>query len=173
MRIGLLGAQGTGKTTLLEALCQEPEFKGYTKCVEVTRWILKLNMPINEGGSDMGQRLIMMKLIENAVLYPDMITDRTIVDCLVYTQWLYNQGNVSQETLDLVKLAFDRVIGMYDRLFYIPVEFDIEDDGVRSSSKQFQQEIEQLFEHNIKDINVIRLSGSVEQRMNQVKEGIK
>jgi len=57
---------------------------------------------------------------------------------------------------------------MYDHLFYIAPEFPIEDDGVRSSSEQWQNEIVEIFEDTILEfgLNVIRVSGSVRQRVN-------
>ena len=63
---------------------------------------------------------------------------------------------------------------MYDYLFYIKPEFPIEDDGVRSSSQQWQDEIVRLFDQYINQYNlkVIPVSGSVRERVNTILKTI-
>jgi len=80
MRIGITGAQSVGKTTLLNALRSEKLFKDYAICDEVTRRVKSYGLPINEGGTDTTQRLIMNEHIYNAFMHEDMLTDRTALD---------------------------------------------------------------------------------------------
>ena len=97
VRIGISGAQSVGKTTLLNALRSEKCFWGYNIRNEVTRTVKSYGIDINENGSDISQMLIMKEHIYNLVMFDDMITDRTSLDGLVYTKWLYNQGKVSED----------------------------------------------------------------------------
>ena len=65
----------------------------------------------------------------------------------------------------------------YDKIFYLKPEFDIVDDGVRSSSVQFRDEIASIFEryiaeYNLKKHNIVELSGSVEERLEAIKRVI-
>jgi GTPase SAR1 family protein len=174
MKIGISGAQSVGKTTLLNALRSENCFKDYSIRNEVTRSVKALGININESGSDISQQLIMKEHIYNLVVFDNMITDRTSLDGLVYTKWLHNQGKVSEDCyIDAINV-FKKTVGMYDHLFYIAPEFPIEDDGVRSSSEQWQNEIVDIFEDTILEfgLKVVRVSGSVRERVNTILKTI-
>lgn len=174
MRIGISGAQSVGKTTLLNALRSEKCFKDYNIRNEVTRSVKALGININEGGSDISQQLIMKEHIYNLVMFDNMITDRTSLDGLVYTTWLYDSGKVSPECFVETQMIFEKTIKMYDYVFYIAPEFPIEDDGVRSASKQWQNEIVTLFDAviNTYKVPVINVSGSVRERVNTILKTI-
>lgn len=170
MRIGISGAQSVGKTTLLHALRSEEVFKGYPVCDEVTRTVKRMGFDINTAGSDATQTMIMMMHIQNIFLNPALLTDRTSLDGLVYTTWLYANAKVSTDTLMYAKRVFLATIQEYDRIYYIRPEFDIVGDGVRSDDKAFQEEIVELFEDTIDEyeLPVILLSGSVRERVEEV-----
>lgn len=174
MRIGISGAQSVGKTTLLNALRSEKCFKEYDVRNEVTRTVRDYGLSINEDGSDITQRLIMKEHIYNLVMFDNMITDRTALDGIVYTHWLYVNDKVSGTCAGECQDIFQKIVGMYDYLFYIKPEFPIEDDGVRSSSQQWQDEIVVLFDKYIKEynLNVINVSGSVRERVNTILKTI-
>ena len=174
MRIGISGAQSVGKTTLLNALRSEKCFKDYTIRNEVTRSVKALGININESGSDISQQLIMKEHIYNLVMFDDMITDRTALDGLVYTTWLYDSGKVSPECFVETQMIFEKTIKMYDYVFYIAPEFPIEDDGVRSASQEWQNEIVTLFDAIIDTykVPVINVSGSVRERVNTILKTI-
>lgn len=176
MRIGISGAQSVGKTTLLNALRSEKCFWGYNIRNEVTRKVRALGLDINENGSDITQELIMKEHIYNLVMFNCMITDRTSLDGVVYTKWLHDQGKVTEDCyIDTINI-FKKTIDMYDYLFYIAPEFPIENDGVRSVSERWQQEIVDIFEDFILEFNlskkVVRVSGSVRERVNTILKTI-
>lgn len=170
MRIGITGAQSVGKTTLLNALRSEKFFKDYAICNEVTRRVRSYGIPINEDGTSVTQRLIMNEHIVNIFMYDKMLTDRTSLDGLVYTLYLYKKGQIDSGTLTYVNDVFNKTIQSYDTIFYIEPEFDIVDDGERSVSKEFRDEIVELFESVIKrnHLKVTRVKGSVRDRVNMI-----
>lgn len=172
MRIGISGAQSVGKTTLLNALRSEEVFQDYTICDEVTRRVKGYGLFINENGNDITQRLIMQEHIVNIFMYNNMITDRTALDGLVYTNYLRQKGKVSDELLKFAYKVYDKCISRYDIMFYVPPEFDIEDDGVRSVDKEFRDKIVEMFDATIEshNLDVVRLTGSVRQRTQKVIE---
>lgn len=174
MRIGISGAQSVGKTTLLNALRSERCFKDYAIRNEVTRKVRELGLDINEQGTDVTQELIMREHIYNLVMFDDMITDRTSLDGVVYSHWLYDDKKVTSECMDEILRVFQKTINKYDFMFYIRPEFPIEDDGVRSASEQWQNEIVELFEYYIKtfNLNVVIVSGSVRERVNTILKTI-
>lgn len=170
MRIGITGAQSVGKTTLLNALRSEKFFKDYAICDEVTRRVRSYGIPINEEGTGVTQRLIMNEHIVNIFMHDKMLTDRTAIDGLVYTLYLHKKGKVDNKTLQYVDTVFKKLINQYSYIFYIEPEFDIVDDGERSISKEFRDEIVELFDSVIvkNKINVTRIKGSVRNRVDMV-----
>ena len=169
MRIAFTGAQSTGKTTLLEAIKQNEEFRyKYEFIDEITRRMVKKGLKINEAGGNTTQLLIMNEHIKN-LLYEDVIMDRCMLDGLVYTDWLHWEGKVKTWVYEYTKNVFDHYINRYDLIFYLKPEFDIVDDGVRSVDIKFRNEIVERFERYVKHVQVpvIILSGTVEQRLEQ------
>ena len=170
MKIGITGAQSVGKTTLLNALRSEKLFKDYVICDEVTRRVKSYGLPINEEGTDITQCLIMNEHIVNVFMNGNMLTDRTALDGLVYSTYLYKNNKISLNTLKYVKDVFYKVWQSYNCVFYIEPEFEIVDDGVRSNNKQFRDEIAELFETVIEKekLNLRRVKGSVRDRVNTI-----
>lgn len=169
MKIAFTGAQSTGKTTLLEAIKQNEEFRyKYEFIDEITRRMIKKGLKINEEGSDTTQLLIMNEHIKN-ILYSDVIMDRCLLDGVVYTRWLYEKNNVSKWVWDYAQTVFEQYVNRYDYIFYLTPEFGIVDDGVRSIDISFRDEIAELFEQYITrtSVPVIKLTGTVEERLNQ------
>ena len=170
MKIGITGAQSVGKTTLLNALRSEKLFERYAICDEVTRRVKSYGLPINEEGTDITQRLIMNEHIVNVYMNSNMLTDRTALDGLVYSTYMYKNNKISLNTLKYVKDVFYKVWQSYNCVFYIEPEFEIVDDGVRSNNKQFRDEIAELFETVIEKekLNLRRVKGSVRDRVNTI-----
>jgi nicotinamide riboside kinase len=170
MKIGITGAQSVGKTTLLNALRSEKLFKDYIICDEVTRRVKGYGLPINEEGTDITQRLIMNEHIVNVFMYGNMLTDRTALDGLVYSTYLFKNNKINNTTMKYVKEVFNKVWHSYDYVFYIEPEFEIVDDGVRSINKQFRDEIADMFEATIEKekLSMLRVKGSVRNRVNTI-----
>lgn len=176
MRIGIGGAQSVGKTTLLNALRSEKIFRDLKVCNEVTRRVKSYGLPINEEGSDITQRLIMQEHIVNVFMNNDFITDRTALDGVVYTKYLHENGKVTDETMTFATDVFVKLFPMYDVMFYIPPEFEIQNDGVRSVDENFRNRVVKIFEEYIDTyrLDVVKLNGSVRERVdiaiNVIKE---
>ena len=175
MIISFTGAQSTGKTTLLNELKKWKEFEDYVFIDEITRNVSKLGMNINEKGDDATQTAIMNAHIENLKKGDNLILDRCSLDGVVYTHYLYSHGRVSRDTFDYARQIFTETCLKYDKIFYLKPEFDIVNDGVRSSSVQFRDEIADIFERYITEFNlgkwnVAELSGSVEDRLKAIKK---
>ena len=180
MIISFTGAQSTGKTTLLNLIRDKNYDFNYVD--EVTRRIKReYNLPINESGGDITQSMIMADHIANVYRKGDhdvTVLDRCAVDGVVYTQWLYNNGQVKKATLDHAKLIFEMLIEEYDAIFITsPVDVELVDDGERSTNIEFREDIQSLFDMYIghlmvdnKDENVFVVAGTVEERMNYIQK---
>ena len=175
MKIAFTGAQSTGKTTLLEAIKQNEEFRyKYEFIDEITRRMIKKGLKINEAGGNTTQLLIMNEHIKNT-LYTDAIMDRCIIDGAVYTNWLWKEGKVENWVREYSINVFAHYKDQYDYIFYLKPEFDIVDDGTRSTNTRFRDDIVGLFDRYIGYLNVpvINLTGSVEERLEKFYSTIK
>ena len=166
------GAQSTGKTTLLK-LCKE-RHKNFKYVDEVTRKIHRDGFDINNTANnyDQTQLLICEDHLRNIRLNGKYLLDRCIVDVYVYTRYLFEREKVSIETYRLTKCLLDCYVNKYTKIFYTdPRDVRLVDDGVRSADKEFRDSIVGIY--NAIGIecfdNVIKLSGTVEERYNQIR----
>lgn len=174
--VSFTGAQSTGKTTLLNRL-KESEYSQWYYVDEVTRLVQReYGVLINEAGDDITQLLILDKHLHNAIKCKshNTIMDRCIVDGLVYTQWLYRNGNVSYQTLNHAEHLFKLLIGDIDCIFLpYPGDVAIHDDGVRSTNNNFRQDVIKLFDDVLARPEVankvIVVKGTVEERYNIIQ----
>jgi nicotinamide riboside kinase len=174
--ISFTGAQSSGKTTLLNKCKDELPGKWYY-VDEVTRYVKRrYGESINEQGTDMTQLMIINTHIENSYLintldnsYDGVILDRCIVDGLVYTEWLHEQGHVSKWVLDYAKEIYNLLLPKLDIILYTDPNIPLIDDGERSINVEFKNDIVQKFE-NIFNTTILYahklsiLSGDVDSR---------
>jgi len=186
MIFSFTGAQSTGKTTLLEHLkCKNLGNHSFEFIPEVTRLVRReYEVPINEGGDDMTQMLIMTEHIRN--IYKDRtdslirgvnkILDRCALDGIVYTHYLLDKGKISRTTYDACELIYKKLRNEYDVIFYTsPDDVELVDDGERSIDKHFREDIIGLFDMYLqygiieKGPRVVYLEGTVEERLETIK----
>ncbi len=174
MIVSFTGAQSTGKTTLLNIL--KSKNKDINFIDEVTRRINReYDLPINESGSSLTQLMIIADHVANIFRKYDsdlVILDRCIIDGLVYSEWLYDNNNISISMIDLATEIYHSIYKKYDIIFYTdPKDVELVDDGERSIDKQFRDDIISSFDYRIKSLNnVVVLSGTVEERLETVKK---
>lgn len=176
VRIAFTGAQGTGKTTLVEAFKHSGLFDDYDYFGNVTRKLKARGFKINEAGSDETQ-LALIDIHEDNLKSDCFFTDRCIIDCYVYGTYQYEKGLVSKETEDKMHTALLELVPRYDLIFYLTPEFDLVDDGVRSTNIDFREDICKIFDNTIFKVlknssNIVRLSGSVSERFKEALEVI-
>lgn len=176
MKISFTGAQSTGKTTLLN-LCKD-EYPDFTYVDEITRRIKRdKGVEINNtaGDYDDTQIEIIKDHIHNVNIECNntLILDRCIYDGFVYTKYLNEQGLVSDEVFNLAHCAYKQYKSAYDIIFYTdPDDVKLVDDGVRSTDIDFRNRIIEIYnEFGVEfDLNVIKISGTVEQRWNKINK---
>ena len=176
MKIGLSGTQGVGKTTLMKILKQDSDFKYYYFAEEIIRKLtLRYDIKINEMGSEKTQMLICNSHVNNILIYDNLISDRTILDNYIYSLFLYEHDKLTKDILDIHSSLFKYYIKFYDHIFYIPPEFELEDDGFRSTDIQFQTDTHEIFLQIINELNdtspakISLLTGTVSNRIKQIK----
>jgi len=186
MIFSFTGAQSTGKTTLLEHLkCKNLGKYSLEFIPEVTRLVKReYEVPINEGGDDMTQILIMTEHIrniykgraDNLIRGVNKILDRCALDGIVYSHYLLDKGMISRTTYDACDLIYRKLRNEYDVIFYTsPKDVELVDDGERSVDKHFREDIIGLFDMYLqysiieKGPRVVYLEGTVEERLETIK----
>lgn len=140
--IQFCGAHGTGKTTILNLL---KERQGLNAITGVVRGLNKnKGIVINERGTDVSQQTIFdayKKLFNTQDPY---VSDRSLIDVLAYTKVGYEDGFVSKEILDKIEQETLEFVKNNKQIVYIwfPIEFAIENDGVRSQDVVYQKRIQ-------------------------------
>ena len=163
MRIIFTGAQGTGKTTILNY------FQGKQPIItNVCRTLAKNGVKINEMGDDESQATIFNKYCD-LLSQNDYISDRGLTDVMAYSKWLFEHGRLSEGEWKREQRIFKTFIKAYPAIyFYFPIEFRIEDDGVRSTDEDFRKEIDVNILKSLQDnpeIPGLTVHGSVEERL--------
>jgi len=124
-KIGVIGTQCIGKTTLIDdMLLQWPQLirpeNTYRDLIK------KKELPINKNGTKEAQELILNKLVDESMAdygKKKVIFDRTPIDNLVYSLWLFDKGlgNINEEFIDKCVAQVREAIKFYSIIFYIPL----------------------------------------------------
>ena len=163
-----------GKTTLVNALKKETEFKNYKFATERSKYLSSLGIPLNTDSTLKGQ-LVFAAERAAELMQEDMITDRTIIDVMAFCS-LSKSMNIAEK--DHINGVLWHLIKEYDIIFHIDdLSIPIEDNGVRETNKDYRLEV-----HNkISSIlgmfggragKLVRISGTTEERIEQVKANL-
>lgn len=168
----LLGTHSTGKSTLLQSVNKVlPEYyitDGFSRPIKIAKEDLGLNKfqeqtLINE---------LTCWAFENYIPQ-QVISTRSPIDGIIYTK--YYTPDKLEDSLEKLITTFDKFKDKIEGIFYIPIEFELEDDGVRFNNKEDQKNIDILIQEFIKEnkLNVITVKGSIEERTKTVVETIR
>ena len=174
MKIGFCGTISVGKTTLVNALRELPEFADYEFRTERSKYLRDLGIPLNTDSTLKGQFIFLAERCAE-LMYNDIITDRTVIDVMAFTKAAKSIDY--HEAEDFINLA-TRMLSEYDYLFYVsPEGVKIEDNGVRETDANYRDTIDNMinrllnkYNHRIKNLHI--LSGSTEERIKLLKQAI-
>ena len=175
MRIGITGAQSTGKTTLVNALKELPQFKDYHFATERSKYLRDLGIPLNTDSTLKGQTIFLAERVSE-LMRDNLITDRTVIDVMAFTQCAKSIHPTDKISFEEYSRNF---INEYDYIFYVsPDGVEIEDNGVRATNAEYRdlidftiQRLLNTYPHRINNLHII--SGSTEERIKQILEVIK
>jgi nicotinamide riboside kinase len=172
MKIGFCGTISVGKTTLVNALRELPEFAGYEFRTERSKYLRDLGIPLNTDSTLKGQFIFMAERSSELYL-DDMITDRTIIDVMAFTRLAYS---IPYFMADALNDAAAPLLREYDYIFYVsPKGVELEDNGVRAVDEEYRKEIDKeikklLEKYKTKIPNFAELSGTTEERIKKLKQ---
>ncbi len=166
MRIALSGAQGTGKTTLINELKNSSSLPHYTFYDEVVRNLVKrTGISINREADDYSQTAITNEQVrlasETTFNTPNAFFDRCIVDSHAFTIFDYVREQISKKVYmyssEMLKMVFTYF--PYDMVIYIPPKIQLVEDGVRDTDVQYRNRIDKLMT-NVLNYNSIKSSST-------------
>jgi nicotinamide riboside kinase len=142
-KIGIIGSHGVGKTTFANMLANE---LGIPRIDELARTVHALGFELDHGSTVHAQALMWLGQMYEEITLEEFVSDRTLLDVIAYGSLLLESkedslkdsyfinalGNITQEI----------VHSHYSIMFYIPVEFGPEDDGVRNTDAAWQRQVD-------------------------------
>jgi len=174
MKIGLCGTMSVGKTTLVNALKELPEFADYNFATERSKYLRDLGIPLNTDSTLKGQIMFLAERTAE-LLHENIITDRTIIDVMSFTKVAKSIDYYDAEAF--CDAAY-KLVPEYDYIFYVsPEGVEMEDNGVRETDLKYREIIDSIIQLTIernkwKIKNLHVLNGSTENRINQMKEAL-
>ena len=160
-----------GKTTLVNALKELPEFKDYHFRTERSKHLMNLGIPLNTDSTLKGQ-LVFASERAAELMQEKIITDRTVIDVMAF-------ADLSKSMKDHEKFYLNAtlfyLVNEYDVLFYVsPEGVEIEDNGVRETNAEYRTAVDEKIKSIVKMYrnDAITISGTVEERIEQVKKAV-
>jgi GTPase SAR1 family protein len=170
MKIGLCGTMSVGKTTLVNALKELDQFKGYKFATERSQHLMSLGIPLNTDSTLKGQTVFLAERC-GELMHDNIITDRTILDVMAFTM---NAKSIPYQDKEAFETYASEFIREYDYIFYIsPHGLEIEDNGVRETDEHYRDLIDftittLIKRHAHKAGAIEKISGSTEERIQQI-----
>jgi len=171
MKIGLCGTMSVGKTTLVKALSEMEQFKGYTCTTERSKYLNSLGIPLNHETTIEGQTIFLAERVTE-LMQDRLITDRTVLDVMAFTNCA---RKVSYMDGDAFADYASRFAKQYDYIFYIsPDGMGIEDNGIRDTNADYRKEIDEEIQKLLLKYRPVyfELKGTTEERIEQIMKTI-
>jgi GTPase SAR1 family protein len=170
MKIGFVGTVSVGKTTLVNALAELPQFKDYKIATERSKYLRDLGIPLNTDSTLKGQTIFLAERVSE-LFSEDLITDRTIIDVMAFTQCAQSIHQADKTSFEEYARNF---INEYDYIIYVsPEGVEIEDNGIRAIDAEYRDLIDytikgfcHLYHPRMKQFH--RIYGTTEERIQQV-----
>lgn len=165
MKYIITGAQGTGKSSLIKELSLD-----YKVIDSISRRLSK-TQKINQDADTTSQAL-MFDTFKSELLNDNYdIYDRGLVDVMAYTMYQFRLGKVSKEEF----LRQWNEFYLYSKdcvYFYLPIEFDVVDDGTRSIDENYRKEIDTNIKFLLDFFNIkyYTITGCVGDRVRKIEE---
>jgi hypothetical protein len=183
MRIGLVGAHGTGKSSLVKAWL-EKHSEYYTPPVEESRKVLAKGLGMNFETNPATQeafRITLKEMIESIKLKKDAITPRTSIDTYVYNLYFFRrpQYGISREFTEASREYTLKALGVWDLFVYCPIMWKLEEESEfrvgQKDNPDYQKEIDDytysfLINYNVP--HIILTKREDEQRIIEIEKAI-
>lgn len=171
-RIALCGTQSVGKSTLVNELRKDPKYADYDFFTERSNKLhSSKGVPLNGESTQRGQMIFLNERIIEC-LSENFISDRSFIDVSAFTHLICKGSRYLGQFDSIVNMFHHR----YTHLFYIPIEIELEDNGIRDTNVDFRYQVDRMIrmlinkQHNT---NIIYLTGTLEERVERVNSLVK
>jgi len=170
MKIGLCGTVSVGKTTLVNALKELPEFANYEVATERSKYLRDQGIALNDDSTIKGQ-LVFAAERSLELMKENIITDRTVYDVSAFTLSAKSIEWWVRETFVNILMQLRKE---YDVIIYVsPEGIEIEDNGVRTTNSEYRDKIDNVIKEMLIEfppIKLIEVKGSTEERIASIKQ---
>jgi deoxyadenosine/deoxycytidine kinase len=172
MRIGLTGTMSVGKTTLAKALGELDQLKDYSVYTERSKYLRDLGIPLNTDSTLNGQFVFLAERATE-LLYPNIITDRTIWDVCAFTLGAKSINEFDKRTFVEAAMMFRN---QYDLVIYVdPRGVGMEDNNVRETDLHYRRKIDEVIKMSLAEFppqRLITVEGTTEERIATILQNL-
>lgn len=174
-----IGSHGTGKTTLATRLGQEIGLPAHDSVSRITYGSLKaMDDLVCKSKQDLLDSVKQQVVCNMAIwdfkrlMNHEVIIARSPLDTLAYTR--ANKENLDPGIYDTIEEMFKdpELKNLFKRcvFVYTPIEFSIEDDGVRPTDIEYQHKVDAEMRKIISEFKLycITVTGTVEERLLEI-----
>jgi thymidylate kinase len=173
MGTAISGSFGVGKSTITKAIYSHLKNEHPEKRVfmigDISRDLVLSGRVLHDRRSTLEHYFLYVAEYVRRLIpleYDILIQDRTLLDTLSY---IVINGNAPPEFIEMMEVLVKWYIMGIDSYFYIPIEFSIVEDGIRTIDSKYQQDIDAQIKHYLHQFNVPYrvLSGNISYRLEQ------
>lgn len=177
--IAIVGSHGVGKSTLGKALLSffEDNLKDDWRLEDnAAREVANKGQPVNENATNQSQYMILENYINkcNIITSYSTIHIDQIMRNYVYSKYAQNFGTFDNlNFVNVTKLcAIYELNYVFDVIFYLPIEFDLKKNGVRSLNVKYQKIIDEYIKQilSFTGTPIHTITGPVKDRLYQIEE---
>ena len=171
-RIILTGAQGTGKTTLMNALATDG-----TKTLSIAReHAIEAGWSPETGSSEEYQKKLFSALHKAVSSKKNYISDRGLTCVAAYTFDGALSGSIKESVANSQYMKLHKFHSENPDVLvvYLPIEFPLEEDGIRDVDEANQRKMDFLIKNLLDTIGIkyITVTGTVEERVKQIEAAL-
>lgn len=172
--IVVTGTHSVGKTVLCNHLVEQLSSSLDVKMIpEMARILIAKGIPMNDEVSEFGiinyiyEYLSLSRKTKASLV----ISDRSVFDLYSYISVSHPSG-VRDEFLKLAEEVVHKEVEKVETYVYVPIEFELQVDGVRPLDLAYQKTIDEKISELLKyfGAKVLTVTGTVQQRVKSVRE---
>ncbi|MGE6744024.1 AAA family ATPase [Allorhizobium pseudoryzae] len=174
--IGIVGADGTGKTTLISGLVERLG-GNYVVCGGVARNVIKQGFPLGKSANKESYIELIRHQISSVTPHlgtNNLLVDRTLIDpyCYAMVNRDLPRPYIDDRFIEFLRTIWILETKYIEAYFLTSADFPQKSDGVREFDLEYQSRIDQFLEQTLTEnqIPFLRLRGGIDERLNKALE---